>query len=188
MSEMDNADRVLEGLTAWIESADTMDLSELRQVRRMMGDNVEESEREFLSWLGNLKGDIEKVATVPEPGIENILSCAKKLGLDAPGLADATGLSVVLVTKLDRRLIDYGSIPAKIFDVLANALHATTALVSEYLQQPPALAVEARFRADENPKIPEQQNFFDAVRSDKSISEQRRIALLSLPGERGEGR
>jgi hypothetical protein len=43
--------------------------------------------------------------------------------------------------------------------------------------------MEARFRADENPKIPEPQNFFDAVRSDKSISEERRTALLSLPGE-----
>jgi hypothetical protein len=116
-------------------------------------------------------------------GIESILSCAKKLGLDATGLADATGLSVVLVTRLDRRLIDYGSIPEKVFDVLANALHAATALVTEYPQQPPALAMEARFRADENPKIPEPQNFFDAVRSDKSISEERRTALLSLPGE-----
>lgn len=183
MSEKDNADRVFEGLTAWIESADTMDLAELRQVRRMMGDNVEESERGFISWLGNLKGGLEKAATTPEPEIESILSRARRLGLDAPDLADATGLSVVLVTKLDRRLIDYGSIPEKIFEVLANALHAATAQVTEYLRQPPALAMGARFRADENPKIPEPQNFFDAVRSDKSISEQRRVELLSLPGE-----
>jgi hypothetical protein len=65
MSEKDNADRVFEGLTAWIESADTMDLAELRQIRRMMGDNVEESEREFLSRLGSLKGGLDKAATVP---------------------------------------------------------------------------------------------------------------------------
>jgi hypothetical protein len=86
--------------------------------------------------------------------------------------------------KLDRRLIDFGSIPEKIFEVLANALHAATALVTEYLRQPPVLATEARFRANENPKVPEPQNFFDAVRSDKSISEVRRVALLALSGER----
>jgi len=184
MSEKDSTDKVFESLTAWMDSADTMDLAELRQVRRMMGDNVEQSEREFLSWLGNLKGGLEETAAMLE--IESILSSAKKLGLDAPGLADATELSVVLVMKLDRRLIDFGSIPEKIFDVLANALHAATALVTEYLRQPPVLATEARFRANENPKVPEPQNFFDAVRSDKSIGEERRVALLALSGERRE--
>jgi hypothetical protein len=182
MCEKDNTGRVFEGVTAWMDSADTMDLAELRQVRRMMGDNVEESEREFLSWLGNLKGGLGEAATALE--IESILSSAKKLGLEAPGLADATGLSVVLVMKLDRRLIDFGSIPEKILDVLASALHTATAVVTKYLQQPPVLAMGARFRANENPKVSEPQNFFDAVRSDRSISEERRGALLALSGKR----
>jgi len=167
-----------------MDSADTMDLAELRRIRRMMGDDVEESEREFLSWLGNLKGGLDDAATVPE--IESILSSAKKLGLDAPGLADATGLSVVLVMKLDRRLINFGSIPEKIFGILATALHAATAVVTEYLRQPPVLATVARFRANETPKIPEPQDFFDAVRSDKSISEERRAALLALSEKSSE--
>jgi hypothetical protein len=184
MSEKDNTDRVFDGLTAWMDSADTMDLAELRRIRRMMGDDVEESEREFLSRLGNLKSGLDEAATVLE--IESILSSAKKLGLDALGLADATGLSVVLVMKLDRRLIDFRSIPEKIFGVLATALHAATAVVAEYLRQPPVLATEARFRANENPKVPEPQDFFDAVRSDKSVSEDRRVALLALSGERSE--
>ena len=55
MAEKDDAEKVFDGLTAWMDSADTMDLAELRQVRRMMGDNVEHSEREFLSWLEKLK-------------------------------------------------------------------------------------------------------------------------------------
>ena len=50
-----DAEKIFDGLTAWMDSADTMDLAELRQVRRMMGDNVEHSEREFLSWLEKLK-------------------------------------------------------------------------------------------------------------------------------------
>jgi hypothetical protein len=184
MSEKDNADRVFEGLTAWMDSADTIDLAELRRIRRLMGDDVEESEREFLSWLANLKGGLDEAAEVLE--IESILSSAKKVGLDAPGLADTTGLSVVLVMKLDRRLIDFRSIPQKIFGVLATALHAATAAVTEYLRQPPVLATEARFRANENPKVPEPQDFFDAVRSDKSISEERRVSLLALSEERSE--
>ena len=184
MSEKDNTDRVFEGLTAWMDSADTMNLAELRQVRRMMGDNVEHSEREFLSWLEKLKQGLDRTTSVQEERIESILSSAKRLGLDALGLADLTGLSVVLVMKLDRRLINFGSIPQKIFDLLANVLHSATAPITEYLQQPPVLAMEARFRATESPTIPEQQDFFDAVRSDKSISEDRRLSLLALSEER----
>jgi len=55
MSEKNDAEKIFDGLTAWMESADTMDLAELRQVRDMIGDNVEESEREFLSLLRKLK-------------------------------------------------------------------------------------------------------------------------------------
>jgi len=53
-------------------------------------------------------------------------------------------------------------------------------LVVEYLQQSPMLATEASFRARENPRIQEQQDFFEAVRSDRSVSEERRSALLAL--------
>jgi hypothetical protein len=179
MSEKDNAEKMFDAITGWVESADTMDLEELRQIRRAMGDDVEESERGFLSMLAKLKTEAENSSPAMQ-GIESLLSSAKQLGLDAPALADKTGLSVVLVTKLDRRLIAHLRVPEKVFEVLANALRVTSEAISAYLEQPPALATEARFRAKENPRIQEQQDFFEAVRTDKSISEERRANLLAL--------
>lgn len=43
-----------------------MNLNELRQVRRLMGHDVEKSEREFLLFLGKLKSGLEDVAGAKE--------------------------------------------------------------------------------------------------------------------------
>jgi hypothetical protein len=179
MFEEDNAEKMFDAITGWVESADTMDLEELRQIRRAMGDDVEESERGFLSMLGKLKAEAEGKSPA-QHGIGSLLGKARQLGLDAPALADKTGLSVVLVTKLDRRLINCLTVPKKVLEVLANALRATSDAISAYLEQPPALATEGRFRAKENPRTQKPQDFFEAVQTDKSISEERRANLLAL--------
>ena len=177
MAEKDNAEKMFDTLTTWMDSADEMNLTELRQARRALGDNVEESERNFLAHLAKLRAE----NPLPEAQrIEGLLVTAKRLGLDAPALANKTGLSVVLVTKLDRRLIRPVSVPQRVFKLLAEALNTAVDLVAGYLQQSPMLATEASFRAKENPHIQEQQDFFEAVRSDRSISEERRSALLAL--------
>jgi hypothetical protein len=177
MAENNNAEKMFDTLTTWMDSADAMNLTELRQVRRAMGDDVEKSERGFLAHLAKLKAE----NPIPEAQrIEGLLVIAKRLGLDVTGLANKTGLSVVLITKLDRRLIRPLSVPQRVCRLLEEALNTAVELVVEYLQQSPMLATEASFRAKENPRIQEQQDFFEAVRSDRSVSEERRSALLAL--------
>ena len=179
MSDKDDAEKIFSRLTGWMDGAESMDLEQLREVRRMMGDNVEVSERQFLSVLKELKAGLGQPEELAEP-IAGLLAKAQERGLDAVALADKTGLSIVLVTKLDRRLLVFKSIPNKLFETLASVLQSTLTAVMDYLRQPQAIAMGARFRTDESPRLPEQQGFFDAVRTDKSISEDRRAALLAL--------
>lgn len=175
---------MFERLTGWMDSAETMNLAELRDVRQILGDDVPESEQNFLALLGTLRRGLQVLETGAEPQLKGILVAAKSIGLDAMGLANSAALSVVLVTKLDRRLIAFRSVPAQVINTLAAALRQSGALVAEYLKQGPVLATEGRFRANEAPALPELQDFFDAVRTDKSISEERRGALLALEANR----
>jgi hypothetical protein len=179
MSDKDDAETIFGRLTGWIDDIDSMDLQEMRKVRRIMADNVEVSERQFLAVLKDLKSGLARSEQAVDP-ISGLLAKAQERGLDAVALADKTGLSVVLITKLDRRLLAFKTIPARLFERLADALEATASAVADYLQQSQSLAMGARFRSEESPRVAEQQDFFEAVRKDKSISEDRRAALLAL--------
>jgi hypothetical protein len=184
MSKKDKGEEMFGRLTGWMDSPETMNLEDLRSVRRMLGDDVPESEQNFLALLGTLREGLQVQEIGAEPQLKGILAAAKSIGLDAMGLANSAALSVVLVTKLDRRLIAFRSIPGQVIDTLAAALRQSGALVTDYLQQGPVLATEGRFRASEAPSLPGVQDFFDAVRSDKSIGEDRRGALLALETNR----
>jgi hypothetical protein len=54
------------------------------------------------------------------------------------------------------------------------------ASVAQYLQQSPSFAASASYRAEEAPTLPTTQDFFDAVRQDPTLDQERRAALLRL--------
>lgn len=173
MNTKDNNLDALDRATAWLERTEDLTLDDLRVVRHQMGDDVETSEREFLKF-------IKEVKAVTAPGSFAILSRAKQLGLSKVTLADATELSVPLITKLDRRVIRFSTIPELVLRKVGEVLTAPIEIVRVYLQQGPAFATGANFRADEAPKLPEAQDFFEAVSEDLTISEARKQALLAL--------
>jgi hypothetical protein len=105
---------------------------------------------------------------------------AREMGLNIREVADRTQLSVSLVGVLDRRLVRFASIPREVLDRLAAALQTQVAAVSDYLQQGPAFAPSASFRAEEAPTLPQTQDFADAVRQDPMLDADRRAALLRL--------
>jgi hypothetical protein len=179
MSENEKNEDLFDRLTSWMGDVESMDLQELRNVRKIMGDDVELSEQRFLVALKDLQSGLAVSEATAEP-LVSLISRAREHGFNAMSLADQTGLSVALVTKMDRRLLLFNSIPDKVISILADALESTQAVIAGYFQQPQSLAMGAHYRADESPRVPEQQDFFDAVRSDVSISEERRSALLAL--------
>ena len=109
-----------------------------------------------------------------------ILSEGKNCGLSNVKLARRARLSITLLTKLDLRLVRYKSIPAKVIENVASAVNRTVQEVSRYLQGRPRFAFDASYKADEAPAIPEQQDFFEAVRTDSSLTDDERESLMSL--------
>lgn len=118
--------------------------------------------------------------------LAGLLSESKAEGLSLRELADVTGLSPALVAKRDRRLIRFPSIPGEKIGVLARAIRRLHEEVAGYLRGQPQFPAAARYHADEAPKMPEQQDFFEAVREDRGLSEKQRQDLLSLKPSKSE--
>lgn len=96
---------------------------------------------------------------------------AEARGLTIQSLAAATRMTVSLLVKLDRRLIRFASIPRQAIERIATELGHSVETVAAYLQGDPQFASQASFRADAAPRMPDQQDFFDAVETDLTMSE-----------------
>ena len=101
-------------------------------------------------------------------------------GLDPNQFAREAGLGILLLRKLDRRLIRYTSIPQGVIEGLATALHSKAAFVAAYLQQGPTFAAEAEHRSEQTPALTEQEDFFDAVHADSTIAPEHAARWLEL--------
>jgi hypothetical protein len=102
-------------------------------------------------------------------------------------LADCVELSAALVRKLDRRLIRYTSIPLQLIETFARILRRDVVTIARYLNGTPTLITGASYKAEQAPGLTGQQDFFEAVRHDPELSEERRQQWLSLaqPGVEG---
>jgi hypothetical protein len=118
-----------------------------------------------------------------ERPIAGLLREGKRLGITADDLAERVGVSDSILRKLDRRLINPASIPTRISQDLGLALNCGVAQITSYVQLPPTFAPGAQHRASQAPALPTvQEDFFDAVRHDRTLTEERRAQLLSLAG------
>lgn len=112
--------------------------------------------------------------------LNDLVAAARERGMTVADLADAIGLSVPLVAKLQRRLLRLASIPHQLVEDLARILRYSSEAVANYLGQSPSLAAGAHYRSDRAPTLNEQQDFLDAVRSDPSITPENRGRWISL--------
>lgn len=124
----------------------------------------------------------QKVLGGPESApLKGLVAEGRARGLSTSQLARASGLSVPLVTKLDRRLIRFATIPGEVVAAVAQVLGREANAVAAYLQGGPLLAPSASYRAEEAPSLPEQQDFAEAVRTDRTLDEEARQRLLGNP-------
>jgi hypothetical protein len=112
---------------------------------------------------------------------QTLLSEAKRVSLAPSDLADRVEIGPATLKKLDQRMIRQGSIPRIVFQRLADALQTSVASVAAYLRQPMVLTSGARYRASSAPSLPpEQEEFREAIRLDRAISEETRKRWLDL--------
>jgi len=112
--------------------------------------------------------------------IDGILKEGTFRSLSIQQIAERSQLSLVLVRKLDRRLIRYTSIPYEAIEYLARAIHHESSAIARYLQGRPTLPLGASYRAEQAPRVAEQEDFFEAVRSDPTLSKERRNYWLAF--------
>jgi len=114
------------------------------------------------------------------PQFSSFLEAGKIRGLSIHDIAVRSRLSVALIRKLDRRLLRYASIPQEAIDLLAQTLRQQISVITQYLQGGPTLAQGASYRSEKAPALVEQEDFFEAVRNDRTLSDEQRHFWLSL--------
>ena len=118
--------------------------------------------------------------------LRSLLDEGSRFSLSIHGMAASCRLGINTFRKLDRRLISYSSIPLKVIQVIAETIHHNAEVVASYLQSEPVLAKGARYRAEQRPEVVQQEDFFEAIRSDTTIEEVDRsywLAFEQLDGE-----
>jgi hypothetical protein len=114
-------------------------------------------------------------ATAP---IRSLLDEATARGLSLQQFRDAVGLGRGVLMKLDRRLIQFGSIPRAAIENIAAAIQRDVATVASYLQQGPTLAATASYRSEQAPELAAQEDFATAVQTDPSMTAEQRARWL----------
>ena len=85
--------------------------------------------------------------------IEKLVAEGEAQGFSQDQFAAQLKLSVNLLWKFDRHLIQYSSIPVELIENFAGVLHRGLQIVAEYFQRPPTLAVNARYKAKRQPQV-----------------------------------
>ena len=111
---------------------------------------------------------------------ESLVSEARTHGLEPRQLARAAGIGDSLLRKLDRRLIRYASIPREAVEAVAAASQREAESVARYLQEGPTFAAAAQYRAEQAAELAKLEDFFTAVRSDPTMTDEQRSRWLSL--------
>jgi hypothetical protein len=126
----------------------------------------------------------ERDRSKKESPIIGLMEESKRKGMTRAQFADATELSTSLLAMLDRRLFDFNTLHETvvdtIVDTLAHALDRSRNSIAAYLNGEATFAVAAHRKSDKAPKLAKKQDFFEAVRNDPHISEERRRKWLAL--------
>ncbi len=117
--------------------------------------------------------------------LESLVGAAKAAGMSLKEVAREVHLGDAVLRKLDRRLIQFTSIPEEALADIAQVLRCPVGALSEYLQQPPTFAAGAHYRASRAPQLAEPEDFILAVQRDPTMStEDRRRWLGAMPNDR----
>ncbi len=163
---------------AWVADEPVQDA-----ISRMADDLAGEAEvrRIGASVLNEVKTKYLASLALPASGEKaiSLKGAAEQQGWRLPELADRLGIGRVLMGKLDGRLIQPETIPTPFLARLARTLAVSVEGVKAYLLLPPTLASGASYKADAPPQVGKPETFAEAVRSDRSMTEEQKRAALS---------
>jgi transcriptional regulator with XRE-family HTH domain len=163
-------------------SAELKDFAAARAVLRFAPEeelSTEEEARFAKIGLQNLRAVLSK-KEISTDVLQSLTDAAKEKGLNKKSFAAALGLSVSLVQYLEKRRLDFASIPKNLIAKVAQTLETGEEIVSAYLNQPPDFATQASFKTTTRAEEMPPKNFAEAVREDQTLSAEEKLKLLKL--------
>jgi hypothetical protein len=124
--------------------------------------------------LARIRQERAAPAPAPAPHIEGLFAAALAAGLAPPKLADAVGLSLDILGKLEARAIAATTVPATLLRRLAEALRVTPEAVAAYLGGSAGTAPAGAFYYADKPPVQQQEPFLHAVQTSPSLSAERK--------------
>lgn len=118
--------------------------------------------------------------------IASLTGEAKRAGMDGQEFANACGLDIALVSKLNSRQIKPLSIPARLVSHIALLIGISIEAVGEYLARPPQALAGRAYLARGKPQSTAQQSFAVAVRG-SSLSDAEKARWLDEAAGLDEG-
>ncbi len=174
-------------LRKWMENypqfaADLMDFAAARAVVKFAPEeefSAQDEKRYQEFGLNNLRLFLSKTnnsQAVPE----SLTDLAKEKGLNKAKFAATLGVSLSLLMYLEKKRLEFSSIPQAVIKKISDVLETGEELVSAYLKQLPDLAGEASFKTTTRPEEVKLKSFPEAVREDQMLSAEGKKKLLEL--------
>ena len=120
-----------------------------------------------------------------EGPIPSLTSEAQRAGMNMQEFAEACGLDLALVSKLNSRQFKPESIPSELVDRLGKLLQKSTVAIRVYLGKPTQATTGKAFLAHGKPTSTEQQIFADAVQASFLSEKEKARWLGEGTGEEG---
>jgi len=124
-----------------------------------------------MSIVGSILGEQATVSVAAQAPLKDLLTEGKARGLNARGLARTLRVTPAMITRLNRRMVRYASIPRQLVLSFAQALERDVGEIAAYLQAPPTLALGANYKSEGVPVLGEPQDFYDALFADEELDE-----------------
>lgn len=119
------------------------------------------------------------LAEFDAPEISSLNSLAKHLGMKKRDFAKRLGISISLLIYLEKRRLEFATIPNRFIKKIAEVLGQTETAVANYLNQTADFATGASFKTNERPNIGGQKSFAEAVREDQTLTEAEKRELIN---------
>ncbi len=129
--------------------------------------------------LQNLRAVLSEAAT-HQSALQSLTDAAKAKGMNRSRFASNLGLSVSLVQYLEKRRLDFASIPKAVISKIAEVLGTGEESIAHYLNQSLTPATDASFKTNERPEELQPKSFAEAVREDQFLSAQDKQTLLGM--------
>lgn len=138
----------------------------------------EGEERDRMLAAGRLRSVLGRIESAAPIG--SLVGTAEKLGIGKQSFAKAAGLSLSLLIYLEKRRIEFATIPAEIVSRLASILQTGAESVAEYLRTPPDAVPQANYKTSGMPGRVVAKSFAEAVREDQTLTAEQKTELLRL--------